>query len=405
MHLTMLALGSTGDVLPYLALGKGLKDAGYQVRFASFQIFQQRAVELGLDFHLIPGDPRFLVAQGGTNIFSMARSFGSLTKEYTKALSATSLLETDMIINQLPGGMFGRDLAEKADIPMVLAAVIPLVPTGQFPMLGFPAFPVPGFNKLTYSLAEIAAWSLFGAGINRWREEELGLPRLSRVDYFSHDWLVLNGFSSKVVHRPPEWDQRVQITGYWFPEDPSWKPPLSLEEFLARGKAPIFIGFGSNPIKDPAQITETILLAIKRSGQRAVLHSGWAGLGSINLPEDIYLLDYAPYDWLFPKMAMVIHHGGSGTTGFGLRAGVPSCAVPVGFDQKFWGERIADLGAGPEPVVLAKLTTERLCHMIQQGIGNEHFRHQAQKIGRELRQEEGIARAVRTISGKLSEPE
>jgi sterol 3beta-glucosyltransferase len=230
----------------------------------------------------------------------------------------------------------------------------------------------------------------------------MGLPSFSRKEYFTHDCLVLNGFSSKVVRRPLEWDQRVQITGYWFPEDPSWTPPQTLEEFLARGKAPVFIGFGSNPIKDPARITETILLAIKRSGQRAVLHSGWAGLGDINLPEDVYLLDYAPYDWLFPKMAMVIHHGGSGTTGFGLQAGVPSCAVPVGFDQKFWGKRIAALGAGPEPILLNRLTPERLSSAIQQGIHDEAMSCNAAEIGRSIRQESGISNAVCAITAIMN---
>jgi sterol 3beta-glucosyltransferase len=104
MHITILALGSTGDILPYTALGKGLVTAGHQVRFATFRSIESRVLTLGMDYHPIPGDPRALVAQGGSNIFSMAKSFGSLAREYAGALSVTEMLETDLIINQLPGG-------------------------------------------------------------------------------------------------------------------------------------------------------------------------------------------------------------------------------------------------------------------------------------------------------------
>lgn len=397
MHITMLALGSTGDILPYTALGQGLKQAGYQVRFATFPIFEDRVRELGLAFHPIPGDPRALVAQGGTNIFSMARSFGSLAREYTGALSSPHLLETDLFINQLPGGLFGYDLAEKAGVPMVMAAVIPLVPTDQFPMMGFPDLGVPGFNRLTYSLADRAAWGLFKKEINRWRIEQLGLAPISRKEYFQSDLPVIKGFSPRVVDRPQEWGENVHVTGYWFPEDPGWHPPPELERFLDDGPPPVFIGFGSMPVKDPQQTTDLILEALQRTGQRAVLHAGWAGLGKMILPERVYLLDYAPYAWLFPRMSAVIHHGGSGTTGFGLRAGVPSCAVGLGFDQIFWGNRIAALGAGPEPIRIQYLTADRLAVIIHQVVYDQDIRARAREIGQAIQKEDGIAAAVRVI--------
>ena len=405
MHITILALGSTGDILPYIALGRGLIEAGFQVRFATFGLFEERVVQRGLDFHPIPGDPRSLVAQGGSNIFSMARSFGSIADQYTAALSASNLLETDLIINQLPGGMFGRDLAEKAGVPMIQAAVIPLVPTDQFPMMGFPEIPIPGINRMTYTLAEIAAWRLFGRGINRWRVDRLGLPALPRGEYFRSDWTVIAGFSPLVIERPLEWGERVKITGYWFPEDPVWQPSPELEKFLDEGPPPVFIGFGSMPVKDPALLTAMILTALERTGQRAVLHSGWAGLGNTYLPGSVFSLDYAPYEWLFPKMALVIHHGGSGTTGFGLRAGVPSCAVGLGFDQIFWGKRIAALGAGPAPIPIKDLSPERLVRVIQQGVYNETMQRNAAEIGRSIEKEDGITKAVQTIIDFLTPPD
>jgi sterol 3beta-glucosyltransferase len=92
------------------------------------------------------------------------------------------------------------------------------------------------------------------------------------------------------------------------------------------------------------------------------------------LPDSVFRIEYAPYDWLFPQMSVVIHHGGAGTTAFGFRAGVPSWAVPFVFDQFYWGERIAQLGAGPGPVPYKNLTVERLREAIQMGVNNPQIK-------------------------------
>lgn len=406
MHITILALGSTGDILPYTALGRGLKESGHQIRFITFEGFGLDVKKLELDFHSIPGDPRSLIAQGGSNILTMARSFGSLAQEYTRVLSEPHLRETDLLINQLPGGIFGHDLADSSGIPMILAAVIPLARTDAFPLMGFPQIPMPGYNRSTYTIGEGVVWLMFRKVINRWRIQELGLSGISRMEYFGSGGTggcpILNGFSPKVVERPADWGENIHITGYWFPDDPDWQPPSALVNFIERGQPPIFIGFGSMPVKNPTQTTKTILRALKLTNQRAILHAGWSGLGDQGLPDNIFKIDYAPYSWLFPKMALVIHHGGSGTTAFGLRAGVPSCAIPIlGFDQVYWGNRIADLGAGPSPVPIRYLTVEKLSKVIRQATSNPAFRQKAASLGERIRRENGIENAVGIINQLL----
>ena len=406
MHITILALGSTGDILPYIALGKGLKKARYQVRFITFENFAPHVREGGLDFHPIPGDPRSLVAQGGSNILTMARSFGSIAEEYTRALSAPHLRETDLLINQLPGGIFGIDLAEISGIQMIMAAVIPLAYTNTFPMMGFPEISLPGYNHVTYSISENVVWLMFQKVINHWRTQQLGLPSITRKEYFGTNGtrgkLIINGFSPVVVERPLDWGENVHIAGYWFPDDPGWQPPPDLVNFIEGGQPPVFIGFGSMPVKNPAKTTQTILAALKETNQRAILHTGWSGLGETELPDHVFKIDYAPYSWLFPRMAMVIHHGGSGTTAFGLRAGVPSCAVPLlGFDQIYWGKRIAALGAGPPPIPFRNLTVKNLSHVIRQATSDPVFRQKAAALGEKIWAEKGIENAVGIINQLL----
>ena len=295
--------------------------------------------------------------------------------------------------------------AEKYGVPMVMASVIPLARTKMFPLMGFPKLPIPGYNKATYYLGEQMAWQMFRSVINRWRKETLNLPRLPVKGYFgqvgTRQTSIVNGFSEHVVPRPPDWNEYIHITGYWFPENKHWRPPDDLSAFIEAGKPPMFIGFGSMPIKNPQQTTTTILDALKQSGQRGILHMGWGGLGNQSLPDHVFKIEYAPYEWLFPRMAMVIHHGGSGTTAFGLRSGVPSCAVSFVFDQHYWGERIAELGVGPKPIRYKELTAKRLLEAIRLGVGNPQIKQKAFELGQRIREEKGIENALNVFEKML----
>ena len=115
--------------------------------------------------------------------------------------------------------------------------------------------------------------------------------------------------------------------------------------------------------RNPQKMNEIVLEAVQMSGQRAILLSGWAGLGEMQLPKSVLQLPAAPHSWLFPQMAAVVHHGGAGTTAAGLRAGIPSILVPHFADQPFWGQRIAALGVGPKPV----MRPQTRCRVFQNG--------------------------------------
>ena len=401
MHITILALGSRGDIQPYAALGQGLRARGHQIRFITFESFASLIAEHGLELHPIHGDARGLVAGAGADMRALIRSFGSLAEGYAHDLSAPHLGETDLIINQLPAGLYGYDLAEKFGVPMALAAVMPLARTRAFPLVNFPHLPLPGYNKATYILGEQIAWGMFRTVINRWRKHVLRLEPLPLRGYMAHLGTsripILNGFSQHVVQRPLDWGEHIHITGYWFPEQPRWQPPADLAAFLDTGSPPVFIGFGSMPIKNPARTTQIVVEALRQSGQRGVIQAGWGGLGAQALPESVFKMDYAPYGWLFPRMGMVIHHGGAGTTAFGLRAGVPSCAIPFVFDQKYWGERIAALGVGPAPICFKGLRVALLAEAIQLGINNSEMHQRSAVLGRKIQLEDGIGKAMQII--------
>jgi len=411
MHITFIALGSLGDILPCLALGGSLRRAGHQVRFITFENFSSLVEGQALEFYPIRGDSRVLVNQASANMLSLARTFASLGTSYAQDLSDPNLLETDLFINQLPAGLFGHDLAEKAGVIMFQAAAMPLTRTRYFPLVGSPEIPLPGYNRMTYLLAEQMAWQMMRRAVNRWRRETLGLPAHPVHGYFNQLATVrrpvLNAFSPAVVPVPPDWASYVHVTGYWFPQDEFWQPPDDLQNFIDNGSQPVFFGFGSMPLKDPRQLMKNILETLEGCGQRGVIHSGWAGLGKADLPDNVYLLDYAPYEWLFPKMAAIVHHGGSGTTAQALRSGKPSLILPSVFDQYYWAKRIVSLGVGPEPIPIGRLMSRQrglaqLQSAIEQATQNAEMRQQATDLGRKIKAEDGLGKAIEIIQRQVT---
>jgi sterol 3beta-glucosyltransferase len=149
--------------------------------------------------------------------------------------------------------------------------------------------------------------------------------------------------------------------------------------------------------RDPAALTQLCIEALKVTGQRGILLSGWGGLGAAQLPPSIYLLDHAPHEWLFPKMAAIVHHGGAGTTAASLRAGVPTVIIPFIADQPFFGEQVRRLGVGPAPIPRRQLTLPALTEAIRQATSNATMRDRAAALGDALQAEQGVANAVQLI--------
>ena len=144
---------------------------------------------------------------------------------------------------------------------------------------------------------------------------------------------------------------------------------------------------------DPAGLAALVTAAVRRAGMRAILLSGWGGLADVAAGDDIVMLDQAPHDWLFPRCAAVVHHGGAGTTGAAVRAGVPAVVVPFGMDQPFWASRVAALGTSPAPIPRPRLTATALATALRLTAA-PHLRDRAAEIGNRVRAEDGIAAAV-----------
>jgi UDP:flavonoid glycosyltransferase YjiC (YdhE family) len=188
------------------------------------------------------------------------------------------------------------------------------------------------------------------------------------------------------------------VTGYWFlPGDPGRALPADLEAFLAAGGPVVSIGFGSMAGEDGEALTELVVGAVRDAGVRAVLLSGWGGLGGPGAADDVYVADALPHEVLFPRMSAVVHHGGAGTTGAGIRAGVPTLVVPFGVDQPFWASRVVALGVGPRPIPRKAMTRARLAAGLRAAVEDRAMADRAAALGELVRSEDGVAAAVAVI--------
>ncbi|KAK8611512.1 hypothetical protein V6N13_131560 [Hibiscus sabdariffa] len=171
-----------------------------------------------------------------------------------------------------------------------------------------------------------------------------------------------------IIANPPayDWGPKIDVVGFCFLDlASSYEPPDSLVKWLEDGKKPIYIGFGSLPVQEPERMTQIIVQALEKTGQRGIINKGWGGLGYLAEPKDfVYLLDNCPHDWLFLQCVAVVHHGGAGTTAAGLKAACPTTIVPFFGDQPFWGERVHGRGVGPAPIPVEELSLEKLVHAI-----------------------------------------
>ncbi len=415
MRIAIIALGSRGDVQPYIALGKGLKKSGHVIRFVTHQNFEELVNLHGLESCSVEGSVQDIAQskemQGHIEKGNFLSVMSQMKKEAMQGainlakVGISACKDMNLIIAGIGGLFAGITLAEKLEIPFLQAYYIPFTPTKAFPSFLFPKLPFRygGFlNRFTYSIARQIIWQGYRSADNLARRQVLGLPPVSFFGpYKSHRFNqnpVLYGFSSSVIPKPYDWDNNIHITGYWLLDhEDNWTPPSELIEFIKSGNPPIYVGFGSMSSRKPEETADIILNAIAKTKQRAIMLSGWGGLKKTNLPDTVFMVDSIPISWLFPRVAAAIHHGGAGTTAESLKAGIPSIVIPFFGDQFFWGKRVAELGIGPEPISRKKLTTERLVQAIQEVVTNQTMHQSASNLGAKIRAEDGVASAVAVI--------
>lgn len=415
MQMLIATFGVRGDVQPYLALAVGLQAAGHRVTLATSDNFTAWIHSYGVSAHParfnmaeFTHKPETQASLRSGNLIRQVRLLRDLMRQNAAAQDDVwaAIQDADFVI-QSPTASGALEAASTRGRPAAFASPVPFAPTRAFPsfFMGSARFSLgAGYNTLTHALMHGVLWSAMGGPTTNPLRKKLGLPELrSYTELMAQGqragapWLY--GFSAHVLPRPADWDDSQHVTGYWFLDaPPNWRPADDLVRFLEAGPPPVYVGFGSMNHLDPQRHTSMALRALELSGQRGVLLTGWGGLRHQAAPANAHFVDDVPHAWLFPKMAAVVHHGGAGTTGAGLRAGVPSIITPAApNDQPAWAERVVKLGVGPRAPGLKTLTAETLAASIQMAVNDQALRARAAALGRALRAEDGVARAVEII--------
>jgi len=413
--IVMLASGTRGDVQPAIALALGISRSGLPVRLAAPPAYQVWIEGYGLPFAPIESNPSDLLTRPGAQStltydgrpLHNLRASLSYIKEarplYASMLESAWQASRDAcaLLISLPT-IWGVHFAEALNIPCLGAFLQPVTPTRDFPA---PVFPFPSnlggmFNCWTYSAAGLATWLPWNKIYNRFRSDTLGLQPLHWSGPRPLPFGVLNamlyGFSPLLVPPRGDWTGPVHVTGFWNLPSQSFTPSPALHNFLLSGAPPVYIGFGSPGVLSPNDILDTLLDAIETARVRALI--ALAGVTPKNLPGNVHLLqESVPHEWLFPRMAGLIHHGGAGTTAAGLLAGKPSLILPLATDQFFWGQRIWEQGLGPAPITRSQLTAQRLGKAIQDLVYNQEMQMNARACGQALRVEDGVGQAVHIL--------
>ncbi|KAL8900563.1 MAG: hypothetical protein Q9192_001007 [Flavoplaca navasiana] len=414
LRITCLTIGSRGDVQPYIALCKGLLDEGHKPRIATHREFEPWVRKHGIDFAPVEGDPAELMricVENGMFTYSFLREASVKFRGWIDELlsSAWTACQDSDILIESPSAMAGIHIAEALEIPYFRAFTMPWTRTRAYPH----AFAVPdhkmggAYNYITYVMFDNVFWKAIAGQVNRWRKNELGL-RSTNLDKLQPNKVpFLYNFSPSVVVPPLDYSDWIRVTGYWFLDEASnWSPPEDLSAFIARaradGKKIVYIGFGSIVVSDPAALTKTVVESVLKADVRCILSKGWSDrLGAhdaskpeVPLPPEILQITAAPHDWLFKQIDAATHHGGAGTTGASLKAGVPTIVKPFFGDQFFFGSRIEDLGVG---IYMKKLNVSMFSRALWEATHSERMIIKAKVLGEQIRKETGVNNAIQAI--------
>ncbi|GAB4516192.1 MAG: glycosyltransferase [Anaerolineae bacterium] len=419
MKVLILTLGSRGDVQPYVAFAKGLIEAGHEPLLATDATFKEFITAHGVPYayvnevigSLISGDAAreaLAQAQGVIGWIKVANDLNAQIKPLQRQMlseqwTAAQVFQPDVVVYH-PKALGGRHIAEALGVPGVIAVAAPgIAPTRAFPAVGMPELPFgEGYNRSTYGLVARMANLSYGGLINEWRDTELKLEKRSR---YASDMLDPNGQPTPILqafspHLLPniDWEAHVHTVGFWFLEtQQAFTPDADLVRFLEAGEAPVYVGFGSMTSRDPQKMTQTVVDALVKTGQRGLIATGWGGISEGDLPANVYRIREAPHSWLFPRVKAVVHHGGAGTTAAGLRAGRPTLICPFFGDQPLWGARVHELGAGPAPIPEKKLTVDNLSEALRALATNSTMQQNAAALGEKMRAEDGLANGIRWL--------
>jgi len=404
MKILLTAIGTRGDVEPFLAIGALLKAQGHEVVF----LFPEQFKELAGKDPFVGYTPKFLALIeskegkafiGNSSLWTKIRALRFMYKEGMKVNKEMVLQQFETVKSQQPDLivyhpkcnyplLWGLRTQNKtvmvSPVPYVIHRVKGSAHVGFGNNRGL-------LNKLTYRIAN------FGLVKTLYDSQKMVAegPRFSKATIrkaLLKEKLVY-AVSPSLFARPKEWKKNVRVLGYFEkPSSPDWKSSPELDAFLTRHKQVIFLTFGSMVNSYPEKISKLIYETLNELGYATLVNTAAGGLVPLSTYEsnpNFFFTRQIPYDWVLPRVSAIIHHGGSGTTHRGLKYGCPTLLVPHIMDQYKWNELIAQRGLGPKGISINKLKKSPLKRRVQDLMTRPEYRLKAHQISEQMRKENG----------------
>ena len=414
MHYGIIAIGSRGDVQPFLGLSLGLIDRGHRVTLMAHENFRAFIESYGVDFHSLPGSIEEMlyspqgrkVLQSG-NMMTFMRFVQHVVAKKQPQLNREMLAlaeRTDMMITSMVNMIWVDAIAERSGKPWATIQLsFPSTPTKEFPFALLPFFDFPLYNRLTYRLFDFLYSKDYRKQLNAFRQS-LGLEPVkgSLLKKLAQGGTPnLYAISPSFLPRPDDWDTRSQLTGFIHlppkrrEENPMDGTPPDLIRWLGEGDKPIYLGFGSIPVPDPAKFIHILNRILAETNYRIVFCQGWSHLDDLPGHPRLMVVSSANHDWLFPRCRTAIIHGGVGTMAAALRAKIPLVIASIFADQPFWGKQIEARGLGIH-LPFWHWTTEKLLAAIRK-TETPGLRQRVVELGERMTREDGLKQTIAAL--------
>jgi rhamnosyltransferase subunit B len=418
-RIVLTTLGSLGDLHPYIAIARGLQARGHEAVIATSPCYRQKVEALRLGYRAIRPDSAWVADAAvmrrfmhlGWGLVRVGREWilPALRESYEDILAASE--GADLLVSHPLAAYATRLVAEKTGIPW--ASTVPV------PMAFFSVYDLGMVNAAPFFLNHLrflgptfwTALRWLGKRATRFLAKpwyrlraEIGLPPTHEANPLSDSHsasLVLALFSPVLADKQPDWPPQTVLTGFpLYDQDGEGGLPPSLARFLDAGPPPIVFTLGSAVATDAGPFFERSIAAAQLLGCRAVLILKDAGNRLPTLPEGMAAFDHAPFSELFPRAAVIVHHGGIGTTGLAMRSGRPMLVMPCAWDQPDHAERVTRLGIA-RTVSRNRYTPGRVAAELRELLDKPAYLERAAEVGEQVRKEDGARAACDALEALL----
>ncbi|MBT4308834.1 MAG: glycosyltransferase [Anaerolineae bacterium] len=414
MKIILTSIGTRGDIEPFLAIGKILKEKEHQVICAFSEQFRELTESCDIEFASL-GRKNDDVLESDANRTVMG---GSGIKKFFAYIKLMKLAQNKKVPQEKEFKLYELVQQERPDrIVYHSKNVYPLLweyenrgktifvsPFAYFHYIKGHSFFVGKnygefFNKLTFKFSNFGVVTATMAA-KKWLQIKDKITR-RELKNIIHSRKFIYTISPSLFPRPGYWESNIKVLGHQqLKRKTDWKPEKKLTEFIEKYEKILFITFGSMPNPEPKQKTKIILEILERNKIPAIINTASGGLVKPDKfnSELIYFVSQISYDWIFPKMYAVIQHGGAGTTHLAIKYGCATMIIPHFMDQFVWDKISFDMGVGPKGIKISRITNKNLEPKVLELLNNRSFKEKSEKLGNQMKKENFKDELYKTIT-------